>query len=211
MQNTIDYKNGANILLNNYVESQLVFGDGWSYGVEFMTKYHFGKFSGWAAYTWSRVQKKINAIDNGTPFYAKQDRTHEVSLVGIYHINKKWEVSAVWVYYTGNAVTFPDGRYEIGGVPINGSTSGGINTALYTNRNGYRMPAYHRLDIGATVQLKKHKRWEHNLNLSVYNLYAHENAFSINFKTDPKDPNKTQAVQVTLFKVVPSITYNFNF
>lgn len=201
MQNQIDYKSGADLILNRYVESQLVYGKGWSYGVEAMMKYDLWKIHGWVAYTWSRSQRQFPDIDNGATYYAKQDRTHEVSLVAIYDINKKWSVSAVWVFYTGNAVTWPSGSYPIGNIIV----------PQYTERNGYRMPNYHRLDLGATVQLKKHKKWDHNLNLSLYNAYGRRNAYSINFQPDPKNPNDNQAVQLTLFRWVPSITYNFKF
>ncbi|HWB64980.1 MAG TPA: TonB-dependent receptor [Chitinophagales bacterium] len=201
LQNQIDYISGADLILNKYVESQLTFGNGWSYGIETLLKYDVWKFHGWAAYTWSRTQRKFPDIDNGVPFYAKQDRTHEISLVVMCDITKKWNVSAVWVFYTGNAVTFPAGSYSIGS----------SSYALYTERNGNRMPNYHRLDIGATVELKKHKRWEHNLNMSIYNVYGRRNAYAINFQQDPKDPSKNQAVELTLFRWVPSITYNFKF
>ena len=201
MQNSIDYISGANLILNRYVESQLTFGNATSYGIEAMIKYNLWKIHGWAAYTWSRAQGQFPGIDNGTPFYLKQDRTNEVSLVAMYDINKKWNISAVWVFYTGNAVTFPGGSYQIGTLVV----------PLYTSRNGYRMPDYNRIDIGATVQLKKHKRWDHNLNLSIYNLLGRENPYSINFQPDPNIPGRNEAQQISLFRWVPSITYNFKF
>ncbi len=201
MQNQIDYVSGADLILNRYVESQLTFGNGWSYGVECLIKYDLWKIHGWAAYTWSRTQRQFPGIDNNATFYAKQDRTHEVSLVAIYDISKKWSVSAVWVFYTGDAVTFPSGSYQVGSAVV----------PYYTSRNGYRMPNYNRIDIGATVQLKKHKRWDHNLNLSVYNLLGTRNAYSINFQQDPNNLAKNEAVELSLFRWVPSITYNFKF
>ena len=201
MQNQIDYVSGADLILNRYVESQLTFGNGWSYGVECLIKYDLWKIHGWAAYTWSRTQRQFPGIDNNATFYAKQDRTHEVSLVAIYDISKKWSVSAVWVFYTGDAVTFPSGSYQVGSAVV----------PYYTSRNGYRMPNYNRIDIGATVQLKKHKRWDHNLNLSVYNLLGTRNAYSINFQQDPNNLAKNEAVKLSLFRWVPSITYNFKF
>ena len=98
-------------------------------------------------------------------------------------------------------MTFPSGKYEIDGQVAN----------LYTSRNGYRMPAYHRLDIGVTWQRKKTKKFESSWNFSVYNAYGRENAYSITFQQDPNDPTKTQAVQLSLFRWVPAITYNFKF
>jgi len=201
MQNQIDYKSGADLILNKYVESQIVFGRGFAYGAEAMIKYDFKKVKGWVAYTWSRSQRKFDDIDQGKLFYAKQDRTHEVSVVAMYDVTKKINLSATWVFYTGNAVTFPSGRYYVDGKIV----------PLYTSRNGYRMPTYHRLDISATFQLKKKGRLEHDINVSIYNTYNRANAYSINFRQNADDPTKTEAVKLTLFKIVPSISYDFKF
>ncbi|MES2397719.1 MAG: TonB-dependent receptor [Bacteroidota bacterium] len=201
MQNQIDYKNFAQLNFNENVESQLLFGKGRAYGIEFFIKKKLGRFNGWIGYTLSRTEKKIEGINNGTWYAAKQDRTHDISIVGIYELTKKWTLSATWIYYTGNAVTFPTGKYEVGGQV----------QFYYTERNGYRMPTYHRLDIGATYQAKKTEKFESSWNFSVYNAYGRENAYTITFQEDPNDPTKTQAVQTTLFRFVPSITYNFKF
>ena len=197
MQNLIDYKNGADLQLNPTVESLLRYGRGWSYGLELLVRKTFGKFSGWLSYTLSRTQEQIPGINNGQPFPARQDRTHDISIVAIYNYSDTWTFSAVWVYYTGNAVTFPSGNYWIDGRLV----------PYYTERNGYRMPAYHRLDLSATWTLGPHS----NLNFSLYNAYDRMNAYSINFRQDPNDPNKTQAVQTTFFPIIPSVTYNFSF
>jgi hypothetical protein len=201
MQNQIDYKNGAQLIANENVESQLLYGKGRAYGVELFGKKKVGKFTGWISYTLSRTELKIDGINNDTWYPAKQDRTHDISLVGIYQANKKWTFSTTWVYYTGNAVSFPSGKYEVDG-----------QTAFYyTERNGYRMPAYHRMDVAATMLGKKRKRFESSWTFSIYNLYGRENAYSIEFQNDPNDPSKTQAVQYSLFRFVPSVTYNFKF
>ena len=201
LQNQIDYKNGAELNFNEMVESQLYYGVGRAYGIELFFKKKYGRFNGWIGYTLSRSERKFKEINNGKYFAAKQDRTHDISIVGMFDLTKKWNISATWVYYTGNAVTFPSGKYEVAGQIFN----------YYTERNGYRMPAYHRLDIGATWITKKTEKFESSLNISVYNVYARENAYSISFQEDPNDPTKTQAVQTTLFKLIPSITYNFKF
>ncbi len=201
MQNQIDYKNGAQLVANENVESQLLYGKGRAYGVELFLKKKVGKFTGWVSYTLSRTELKIDGINNDTWYAAKQDRTHDISLVGIYQANKKWTLSATWVYYTGNAVSFPSGKYEVDG-----------QTAFYyTERNGYRMPAYHRMDVAATMLGRKHRKFESSWTFSIYNLYGRENAYSIEFQNDPNDPSKTQAVQYSLFRFVPSVTYNFKF
>lgn len=201
LQNQIDYKDGAELRFNEFAESQLLFGTGRAYGIEFFLKKKYGKLNGWIGYTLARTEKKIEGINNGEYYPAKQDRTHDISIVGIYELSKKWTLSATWVYYTGNAVTFPSGKYEINGQVVN----------YFTERNGYRMPNYHRLDIGATWQRKKTEKFESSWNFSLYNAYGRENAYTITFQQDLNDPTKTQAVQTTLFRWVPSITYNFKF
>ncbi len=201
LQNQIDYKNGAELRANENVESQLLFGKGRAYGLELFFKKKYGKLNGWVGYTLSKAERQFNLINSGNWYNATQDRTHEISVVGIYQASKKWTVSATFVYYTGNAVTFPSGKYNINGQTV----------FYYTNRNGYRMPDYHRLDIGATLQGKKTAKTDRSWTFSIYNAYSRENAFAINFQEDPNNPAKTQAVQTTLFKIVPAITYNFKF
>jgi hypothetical protein len=199
--NQIDYKDGAELNFNQKVESQLLFGSGRAYGIEFLLKKKYGKINGWIGYTIARTEKAIEGINQGKYYPSKQDRLHDFSLVAIYNISPKWTVSGTWIYYTGNAVTFPSGKYEMGDKVIN----------YYTERNGYRMPAYHRLDLGATWYRKRTQKYESSWNFSLYNAYGRENAYTITFKQDPNDPTKTQAVQTTLFRWVPSITYNFKF
>ena len=197
LRNQIDYKNGAEIGVNENVESQLLFGSGRAYGLELFLKKKYGRLNGWIGYTLSRTELKFAEINNGNYYPAHQDRTHDISVVGIYQLSDKWTFSATWVYYTGNAVTFPSGKYRI--LEYN-------EVNYFTERNGYRMPAYHRLDLGATWQGER-SSWT----FSLYNAYGRENAYSIRFQKDPNDPAKTQAVQTALFKFVPSITYNFRF
>ncbi|MFT3677666.1 MAG: TonB-dependent receptor [Chitinophagaceae bacterium] len=202
MQNQIDYRDGADIFANSdAIESQLLFGKGRAYGIEMLIKKKAGKFTGWVSYTLSKTEKKINGINNDRWYNARQDRTHEVAIVGSYQLSAKWTISANWVYYTGDAVTFPAGKYRINDQTI----------FYYTERNGYRMPSYHRLDLGATCELKKKKRWSSELTFSLYNAYGRENAYAINFRDNPDDPSRTEAVRFALFKFIPSISYNFKF
>ncbi|MDP9043129.1 MAG: TonB-dependent receptor, partial [Bacteroidota bacterium] len=201
MQNQIDYKNGAELRANENVESQLLFGRGKAYGLELFFKKKYGRLTGWISYTLSRTEKQIVGINNYQWYPAKQDQTHNIAIVAIYKAAKKWTLSSTWVYNTGNAVTFPNGKYEVNG----------ITAFYYTQRNGYRMPAYHRLDFSASLQGKKTKKWEGSWTFSLYNVYGRENAYSIQFQDDPNDPTKTQAVQTSLFRWVPSVTYNFKF
>ena len=201
LQNQIDYKNGAQLVANENVESQLLYGVGRAYGLELFLKKKTGKLTGWISYTLSRTEKKIAGINNDAYYPATQDQTHNIAIVGIYQASKKWTFSADFVYNTGNAVTFPNGKYDVNGQVV----------FYYTQRNGYRMPAYNRLDLAATVVTKKTKKWERSWTFSLYNAYGRENAYSITFQQDPNDPSKTQALQTALFRWVPSVSYNFKF
>ncbi|HVN59165.1 MAG TPA: TonB-dependent receptor [Bacteroidales bacterium] len=201
MHNLIDYKPAADIVLNPDVESQLLYGRGKAYGAEFFIKKKEGSLTGWISYTLSRTLREFSGIDNGKSFPAKQDRIHDISVVAMYKIARGWTFTSEWVFYTGDAVTFPSGIYEIDG----------IRTPLYTERNGYRMPDYHRLDIGATHVKKLKENRERSWIFSVYNVYARKNAYSITFRQNPDNPSEMQAVRLSLFSVVPSITFNFKF
>jgi hypothetical protein len=201
LKNQIDYKNGADLIYNSTIESELVFGRGWAYGAEFLMKKKSGRINGWISYTWSRTMRQFDEISNGKPFPARHDRTHDLSIVAMYDLGKKLKLSATWVYYTGNAVTFPSGKYE-----IDGSTIG-----YYTERNGYRMPDYHRLDAGLVWQLKKTEKVESSWYFSIYNAYARDNAYFIDFREKADVPGSTEAVQISLFRAVPSVSYRFRF
>ncbi len=201
LKNQIDYRNGAELVFNSTVEAELVFGRGWAYGAEFFFKRNFGRLNGWVSYTWSRTMRQFDEINNGNAYSARQDRIHDLSLVGMYDITKKLNFSATWVYYTGNAVTFPSGKYVVDGQTV----------AYYTERNGYRMPPYHRLDLALTWQRKKTEKFESSWNFSVYNAYGRENAYFIQFRQNEDDPTITEAVQFAIFKAIPSVSYKFKF
>jgi carboxypeptidase-like protein/TonB-dependent receptor-like protein len=202
LQNQIDYRDGANIFENSdAIESELLFGTGRAYGIEWLLKKKTGKLTGWLAYTLSKTEKKIDGINNNQWYPARQDRTNEIAIVSSYQLNAKWIVSANWVFYTGDAVTFPAGKYRVNDQTV----------FYYTERNGYRMPNYHRLDLGATWTLKQKKRWSSELVFSLYNAYGRENAYTITFRDNKDDPGKTEVVQVALFKFIPSVSYNFKF
>jgi hypothetical protein len=201
MQNQVDYRDGANVRSNDAIEPQLLFGKGRAYGLELLLRKKTGRFTGWIGYTLSRSEKQIDGINNSEWYAARQDRTHDISVVGMYDLTKKWSVSATFVYYTGNAVTFPSGKYYVDNQVV----------FLYTQRNAYRMPAYHRLDLSATWKLKERKNFSSELALGLYNAYGRENAYAITFQDNPDDRSRTQAVQTSLFRFVPSVSYNFKF
>ena len=201
MQNIVDYKDNAQVLSNDPIEPQLLFGQGRAYGVELMAKKSQGRLTGWVSYTLSKTEQQINGINSNNWYPAHQDRTHNLSVVAMYKLSEKWSLSADFVYYTGNAVTFPSGKYQIDNQVV----------FYYTERNAYRMPAYNRLDLGATLKLKEHKHYSSEIAFGLYNAYGRENPYTITFQQDPNDPSRTQALQTALFRWVPSISYNFKF
>jgi hypothetical protein len=201
MQNQIDYKTGAEIVLNEMVESELLYGDGKAYGAELLIEKKEGKLTGWIAYTLARSLKQIDGINKNQWYPARQDRTHDFALVLIYQPNPRWTFSGNWIYYTGNAVTFPAGKYFVDGKVA----------SLYTERNGYRMPDYHRMDVGVTWLMAQKRNYRSELNFSVYNAYAQKNPYSFVFSEDPDHPGQTKTTMIYLFSAIPSISWNFKF
>lgn len=201
MQNQIDYKTGASLLLNDRVEAELLYGQGHAYGVELLLEKQQGKLTGWLSYTLSRSERRIEGINNGSWYPSRQDRLHDVSVVAMYKWSPRWTLSANWVYNTGTAVTLPAGKYYIDGTIAN----------LYTERNGYRMPDYHRLDLGATWLLSKSKARHSELSFSVYNAYARKNPYSYVFEQDRDNPEQVKTTMIYLFSAIPSISWNFKF
>lgn len=203
MDNVIDFKDFAQLLLNKHLEAELRFGEAEAYGAEFLARKNEGKLTGWVSYTLSRAERKIPEINDGKAYLAPYDKTHDVSIVLTYQLSKRVSIGTNWVYATGVPATFPAGRWEIGGKigPI------------YTERNEYRYPDYHRMDLSVTVAGKKKegRKWEGEWNFSVYNVYNRKNAWAINFVQDADDPTTTYAEKTYLFSVLPSITYNFKF
>jgi hypothetical protein len=208
MQNQIDYIPGAETLLNQEMEADLIYGDGRAYGVELYVKKNTGRLTGWVSYTLSRSERLFEGLNSNKWYPAKYDRRHIGSVVGIYDLNKRWSFSSTFSYTTGVATTFPNARYEIDGgaitVPHNTDES----------RNNFRVPPYHRLDLAATLQGKKNdqRRWKGEWVFSIYNVYARRNPFTIYFRQNETVPTKTEAVRLSIFgSILPSITYNFKF
>ena len=199
MDNVIDYRNGADLFFNEELEADLVYGTGDAYGLELSLKKNTGKFTGWLSYTLSKTTREFDEINDGEAFSARQDRTHDISLVAMYQLSDKLFLSGNFTYYTGDAVTFPTGKYTIDGTAV----------PMYTERNGYRMPDYHRLDLGLTLKTKTTDKFESSWSFSLYNAYGRENAYSISFRPNEDNPDITEAVQLSLFKIVPSFSYNF--
>jgi hypothetical protein len=221
MDNLIEYAEGAQPQQNgnsNY-DNQLVFGTGYSYGAEFFVKKQRGRLNGWAGYTWSRTMRQFDAINGGREFPSRWDRRHDVSLVLSYDLNERWNFGGTFVYATGQAVTLPVNRYFIEGRLV----------SEYTERNGYRMAPYHRLDLAATLKNKRsktvkdpttgeemqvEKRWHSSWTFGVYNVYNRYNPFFIYFSATgnvAQGDFQVVANQVSLFTILPSVTWNFSF
>lgn len=206
LQNQLDYVDNADLLLNKYLESDLVQGKGRAYGLEVYLKKAKGKLNGWVSYTLSKTERQVRGISNGDWFLSKYDRTHNANLVLIYDLNKRFSFSANFVYQTGTPATFPTAKVEVQGYVIPYNTD--------NKRNNYRNTPYHRADVGVTFNLAPNnkKGRKHNLVLSVYNVYNRRNAFSIYFRNNPDYPVNTEAVRYSVVgSIIPAITYNFKF
>lgn len=201
MQHQIELKDGAELQANPELEGDLLFGKGRAYGMELFLKKRAGRFNGWISYTLSKSERLFDDINDGKWYTAKQDRPHDFNVVAMYEINSRLSFSSNFVFSSGQAVTFPSGKYVIDDLPV----------WYYTERNGYRMPNYHRLDLGLTLQSKAENKFNSSWTFGLYNAYNHKNAYIINFRESKEVRNKTEAYQIALFGIVPSITWNFNF
>ena len=209
MNNLVEYKDGINIDdINQNADQMYVFGKGWSYGAEFFVKKALGRFTGFIGYTLSFTQRKFDDLNGGKPFYAKYDRRHDVSINLSYEIiRNKLNVSAVWVFATGNTMTIPIGYYFLCGSLV----------TEYSDRNAFRLNPYHRLDLSVNWTIVKKKRFETGLNFSIYNVYNRKNPFFVFFETQTNYVEgesfdmTTKAYQMSLFPILPSITWNFKF
>lgn len=202
MANQIDFRNGADLQANKFLEGELLYGKGRAYGIEWLLRKTKGRFNGWVSYTLGKSERQFDQINDGIWFNARQDRTHDVSVVAMFELTKKWSLGANFVYYTGNAITFPSGKYNVNGNKM----------FYYTERNGYRMPDYHRLDLSATYEPKPaHKRFHSSWSFGLYNVYNRKNAYIIDFRENENNANITEAYRIALFGAIPSVTWNFKF
>jgi hypothetical protein len=205
MRNQVDYKEGYTPSLRD-PELDFVFGKAWSYGAELFVHKTRGRLNGWIGYTLSWTWRKFPDLNEGEKFPAKYDRRHDVSVVANYELNKKWRLGAVFVYGTGNATTLPERFYFIDGVL----------TQEYSKVNQYRLDAYHRLDLAATYTPvpKRKKKVQSSWVFSIYNVYSHLNPYFIYFDQTGNLQNgdlQVQAKQVSLFPILPAVTWNFKW
>ncbi|MBL7923964.1 MAG: TonB-dependent receptor [Bacteroidia bacterium] len=224
MKNQIDYREGAtpDQDVRNNPDNNFVFGEGWSYGAEFFLKKSRGRLNGWIGYTLSYTNRKFPDLNFGKTFPAKYDRRHDVSVVMTYDYSKKWTFGMTWVYATGDALTLPSDRFFMSaGPPVSIEQNGelGVNNNFYilsgyNKRNDFRQKSYHRLDFSATLRSQKQKKFKSEWVFAVYNMYGRQNPYFIYFDVqgNSQDGNqKVQAKQVSLFSIIPSVTYNFKF
>ncbi|GAA0728772.1 TonB-dependent receptor [Aquimarina litoralis] len=205
LNDVTDFIDGADLLFTEDIETQIAQGEGRAYGLEMQLSKNEGKLTGWLSYTLARSETKVLGINNNAYYPSNSDQLHELNLVGFYKLNKRWDFGANFVFGSGRPVTYPTGRYEQNGLVV----------ADYDNRNGNRLPAYHRLDLSATLNPKKGKNgtWT----FSLINVYNRQNAASIYFnevgeigETDIAT-GMTQATKLSFFGIVPSISYQFKF
>ncbi len=221
LRNLVEFKDGADPSdgVNDNIDNQLTFGKGYSYGAELFIKKSLGKLSGWIGYTWSRTMRQFDELNNGEEYPAKFDRRHDLSITAAYDLTDRWTFGAIFVYATGNSITLPASKYFVEGELL----------VEYAPRNSYRMAAYHRADISATYSGKKYKEYKDvetgevkkvkkkfisSWNFSVFNLYNRKNPYFIYFDNTGNLSNGTldvAAIQVSLFPVLPSVTWNFSF
>ncbi len=202
--NLLDYKDGAELLLNSTLETELLSGEGRAYGLELSVKKNKGAITGWISYTLSRSERRVPRINDDEYYPSNYDKTHDLSVTAAWQINERWKLSSNFAFATGRPITYPESRYVFDGITV----------PHYGNRNGARTPDYHRLDIGLQLNPKKNKnrRWQSSWDFGVYNAYARKNAYSIFFRQNEDNPLETEAVRLSIFgSVLPYATYNFSF
>ena len=209
VKNRIDYIDGADLIANDAIEQVILNGKARAYGLEMLFRKNEGRYKGWLAYTLSKSEQQTpgrttseTGINNGNWYSTAYDKTHDISITGTYDLNPKWTISANFLLQTGQPITYPNGQYEYNGIKI----------PSYTNRNEYRLPTYHRLDISAnyTPKPKNKKGWQSYWTFGVYNMYNRRNAASISFRQN-RDTRENESVKLSIFGIVPAVSYNFKF
>jgi Outer membrane receptor proteins, mostly Fe transport len=211
MTNQLEFKPGAQLLLNQNIEGEMIFGSGEAYGLELFLQKKTVRFTGWIGYTLSRAERTFPDMNEGKPFPYRYDRTHDLSVVANYKLNTKWNAAAVFVYGTGNALTMPTGRFVYNvGYDTDDRQPLFTNINQYGKINDYRMPAYHRMDIAFTYTPKPEstKRFKSSWVFSLYNIYNRANPYFIYLDVDEETRN-IQGKKVFLFPIIPGITWNF--
>lgn len=206
MTNQVEFQDGTlpSSTAGENIDNLLTFGKGWAYGTEFFIKKSYGKATGWIGYTIAWTKRRFPGLNEGKEFYSRYDRRHDISIVCSYDLSERWNVGAVFVFSSGNLLWLPTSVYLFEGKPV-------VN---YVERNNYRMPPYHRIDLSATWTRKTSKRFKSSWNFSIYNVYSRLNPYFLYIETQGNPASgsfKSQAKMVSIFPIIPSVTYNFNF
>ncbi|MDF1696899.1 MAG: hypothetical protein P1U56_13740 [Saprospiraceae bacterium] len=210
MDNLIDYIDGADLILNEFVEGQILEGQGRAYGAELMVKKTEGRFSGWLSYTLARSERLVEGVNNNEWYPSRFDQTHNLSLTTFYELTDRMTLSANFVYNSGTPTTFANSGYYQQGyfIPNNDNNA----------RNNVRIPDYHRLDLSLTIDPKPgNRKWKGQWVFGIYNIYSRRNPFSIYFRQNPERVAASQAVNTEAIRLsvignfIPSISYNFTF
>lgn len=208
IKNRLDYIDGANLVANNAIEQVILPGTARAFGLELLLRKNTGRFTGWLAYTLSRSEQRTpgrtpeeSGLNNGNWYSTGYDKPHDISFTGSYEISEKWQINTNFVYQTGLPTTYPTGQYRFEN----------LNIPVYSPRNSNRLPEYHRLDISATyIPKRKAGNFESSWNFGIYNVYNRMNAVSLSFRKN-EDSGNNEAVRLSLFGIIPSVTYNFKF
>ena len=200
IRNVYDYRDGKAFYSEIEIERLLLGGKGRAYGLELCARKNNGPLTGWLSYTLSWSENKIDGINGGQWYTASNDRRHDLVAVGMYQLSPTWELAATWRYNTGQALTAPSAKYDVDGTTF----------YYYNERNGYRAPAYHRLDLSATYT-RKAGRFTRIWSFGIYNAYCRYNPYTIRFKNDDKSPTGTIAEQTSLFGIVPSVSFTVKY
>lgn len=209
IQNRLDYIDGANLIANNAIEEVVLNGEARAYGLEVLFRKNVGKLNGWVAYTLSRSEQRVEGrtpeetgINNGDWYRTGYDKLHDLSLVGNYRLNQKWNFSANFALQSGQPVTYPNGQYQYQGISV----------PSFGARNADNLPIYHHLDISATLTPKKNlqRNWQAEWVFGIYNVYNRRNAASITFRQN-QETGANEALRLSIFGIVPSVSYNFKF
>ena len=203
MDNQIDFRDNAQLFFNDKLERELRIGTAQSYGVEVLMRKQEGTFTGWIGYTFSKSIRKVDEINNGNWYNSNFDKPHNLTVMANYEVNSRIQIGANFVLTSGAPTSLPTARWEYGGVIM----------PYYSERNGYRLPTYHRIDVSSTIQLNKKTRTKYTseLNISIYNVYNRKNPFTIYFEPEEQGSYNVKAYALSMFGIVPSVTWNFKF
>ncbi len=203
MHHVIDYRDNADLFLNPHVETQVLSGDGQSYGLEFYLEKKVGRTTGWLSYTLSKTTRQIDGINNDQSYPATYDKRHYLSLLLNYKLSEPWSVSSIFKFSSGGFATIPEGTFNYYGAAFN----------YYTGRNDYKLPSYHRLDLSFNYHSRKneHRKWKTEWNFGIYNVYDKKNIFALFIKQDDRKIYSSRAYKMYLYGITPFVTFNFKF